>query len=574
MNKDVIYIEPEDDITDIISGIKASKEKIIALVPPKKSGILRSAVNFKLLAKTAKTSDKRIVVITTDDSLIRLAASAGVPVAKNLQSRPNIPVPEDEDSDPEENSTEDDTVEEPKDTDEVTEDNKDSESTGEFLKDTEEEIIESIDLDKDIEDNDTEETKKPKKGNKKDKDEDSVDIPNFNRLRKWIIISASAVLLIAGFLVWALIFAPAADIIVTIRTTPRNFSENISFVRDRGREDIEAGVFLLEEQKLTKPSQVTFEATGERDAGVRATGRLVVRRVFSQWGTFDIPANTTFKYNDLEYTITRAETITANGDSTCESGSWGPPGSPNGNCEVSATINVVALRAGENYNQPARNSGWTSSRLGLTRITSEAITGGTSRVVKVVTQEDINRARAQLTNASESAGRTELLDKFPEDLIPIRDSFNVTSTTPTVSHEVNEEVKPDQEVTISSNTVFTMYGVDVNDIEKFIDSQTAEQTQSESDQTIHSIGSPVIERFFIDAAGNITARVKTTYRIGPNITPEIILDRSLGRKIGEVRGILQSTRGVGHVEINTSFFWVTSIPSDVNKVHAEVRFEE
>ena len=30
MNKDVIYIEPEDDITDIILKIENSKEKIVA----------------------------------------------------------------------------------------------------------------------------------------------------------------------------------------------------------------------------------------------------------------------------------------------------------------------------------------------------------------------------------------------------------------------------------------------------------------------------------------------------------------------------------------------------------------
>ena len=36
MNKDVIYIEPEDDITDIITKIKNSKERIVALVPSKK----------------------------------------------------------------------------------------------------------------------------------------------------------------------------------------------------------------------------------------------------------------------------------------------------------------------------------------------------------------------------------------------------------------------------------------------------------------------------------------------------------------------------------------------------------
>ena len=58
MNKDVIYIEPEHDITDILANIKGAKSKIVALVPPKKSTVLRSAVNFKLIAKAATKSEK------------------------------------------------------------------------------------------------------------------------------------------------------------------------------------------------------------------------------------------------------------------------------------------------------------------------------------------------------------------------------------------------------------------------------------------------------------------------------------------------------------------------------------
>jgi len=49
MNKDVIYIDVEDDITAIIGKIKASSEKIVALVPPKRVGVLQSAVNLRLL---------------------------------------------------------------------------------------------------------------------------------------------------------------------------------------------------------------------------------------------------------------------------------------------------------------------------------------------------------------------------------------------------------------------------------------------------------------------------------------------------------------------------------------------
>ena len=91
MNKDVIYIEPEDDITDILAKVKNAKNKIVALVPPKKAGVLRSAVNIKLIAKTAARSNKTTVLISSDESLMKLAMAANIPVAKTLQSKPQLP---------------------------------------------------------------------------------------------------------------------------------------------------------------------------------------------------------------------------------------------------------------------------------------------------------------------------------------------------------------------------------------------------------------------------------------------------------------------------------------------------
>ncbi|MBO7132160.1 hypothetical protein J6V85_02805 [Candidatus Saccharibacteria bacterium] len=91
MNKDVIYIEPEDDITDIITKIENSKEKIVALVPPKKAGVLRSVVNIKLITKAATSAKKTAVLVTTDPSIMKLAAATKLPVTKDLQSAPSIP---------------------------------------------------------------------------------------------------------------------------------------------------------------------------------------------------------------------------------------------------------------------------------------------------------------------------------------------------------------------------------------------------------------------------------------------------------------------------------------------------
>ena len=90
MNKDVIYIDVDDDVTAIIGKIKNTNEKIVALVPPKRSGVLQSAVNLRLLARMAHSEGKRLVLITNNHALAGLAANAKIPTAKNLQSKPEL----------------------------------------------------------------------------------------------------------------------------------------------------------------------------------------------------------------------------------------------------------------------------------------------------------------------------------------------------------------------------------------------------------------------------------------------------------------------------------------------------
>ena len=91
VKKDVIYVDVEDDITDVVNKIKSSKERIIAIVPPKSLGIFRSAVNIRLLSRAAQKNDKKIVFITNNPALKTMSAAAKIPVSKTLQSKPEIP---------------------------------------------------------------------------------------------------------------------------------------------------------------------------------------------------------------------------------------------------------------------------------------------------------------------------------------------------------------------------------------------------------------------------------------------------------------------------------------------------
>ena len=90
MKKDVIYIDTEDDITAIIGKVKQAEAPIVALVPPKRIGVLQSTVNLRLLQRAADSANKRVVLITNDPALTALAGGLAMPIAKNLQSKPEI----------------------------------------------------------------------------------------------------------------------------------------------------------------------------------------------------------------------------------------------------------------------------------------------------------------------------------------------------------------------------------------------------------------------------------------------------------------------------------------------------
>jgi len=91
--KQTIYIDAEDDITAVIDKLNDAKKSIVALVLPKRADVLKSVVNMKLLKQSAKKAKKQAVIITTDESILRIAASTKTYTASSLKSKPAIPKP-------------------------------------------------------------------------------------------------------------------------------------------------------------------------------------------------------------------------------------------------------------------------------------------------------------------------------------------------------------------------------------------------------------------------------------------------------------------------------------------------
>ena len=551
MNKDVIYIESEDDITDIITKIEKSKERIIALVPPKRAGVFRSIVNIKLIAKAGTTNKKSIVLVTTDPSIIKLAAATKLPVAKNLQTAPVIPAIEPDDSD-----------------DETTE------SIDELPDDEEEDVTEADEkkpkgrksqAEEDEEEKEDEPLPAKKTKSKQKKSTKSSPLEWFKNHKKITIFGIVCILGLIAFLIWAFGFAPAVNIDVSIKTDPRNFSEGITFTESMADEDAKAGKIYLEPEKYDSVQEVTFEASGQKNKGAKATGDLAVAVYFpyNNRGIVAINAGDKFTYNgNLTYVADEAVRLeySGSGKNECVNKENKSELIDHG-CKILKHISVTAAEPGSKYNIAESTVGW-STTAPVDIISSEkAMTGGTDDIVTVVQQSDIEAAKAELMTANENDNKQKLYDTIGDKYYIIESSFEQKSSdiiaTPGVDEEVSAGSKPSLKVTTTS----TVYAIDKIKLEEYINSKV----ELDDNQKIYDIQNIYLENIYRLGNG-ASARLKARYFVGPKVTETEVIEQIKGKGIGDASRIIRDLYGVTDVTITPSYPWVMMVPADSNRI--------
>ena len=613
MNKETIYIEPSDDITTILSKMKSSDKKVIALVPPKKPSVLLSSVNIKLIARTARAEQKAVVLVTTDDSLIKLAMNAKLPVAPSLKSRPVLPSEPEETKKPEETEAEpttspEDFIAEPEPS-KLASESEDEEGAEESEDEPEEEADKSEDSDEETEnetdesadeepeekapksskkekvkdeddeeiEEESEEDEKPAKKDKKSKeDEKEKDSKNskfawFRKHKQWVIFGSAAVVGLTVFLVWAFVFAPRVTVSIKVRTTAGNFAENISLTKLADKEDVKTGVFYAREEKKEDEQSIKFTATGQKDLGETASGSLVVYFQSPNPYDFKINAGSTFNHNGLQYVATSATSISWDGDKITSCDNKDDYSDSKG-CQMSATISVKASAPGEKYNLDNRETNWSSSEYpALSVYNSSNMSGGTSKIVTIVQQSDVDDALDKLKSEHQDAGKESVIKSLSNTVLPIDASFKVTTTDPVVSPKVGEEVPDGVTPSVSSKTSYSILTMERAKVEEFIKAKA----NLEEGRELYSYGDPFVEYFSETDENTYSAKLKTTYRFGPAINESEILDKIQGKKIGRVEPDLKTEYpGIASVTTDRSFFWVNTIPRNPNKITLKLEVED
>ncbi len=585
MNKDVIYIEPEEDITDVISKIKGAKEKIVAIVPPKKAGVFKSIVNIKLISKTAVNSGKSVVLVTTDASIIKLAAATKMPVTKDLKSAPAIPEPDDIEVGNTEEVDVDDEAEEEKEKAET--ETEDADEKGEEKEAEEDDGKAKKDVEEDNKNDDKDDGKAKEEDEKNDKAEKiAKEKParkgnklanSSNPVLRWIgthqkLSIGIGVGLVAFIIIMVLatVVLPTATVTLDLKTVTGNFSENVTFTDKLADEKTEEGKFYIEELKAESKAEVEFEATGKKNVGEKASGTLTVYRIFKSAESVTVNAGSTFTYSNLTYAATSNVALAWGGkDSECKNKDDDNIGTKG--CYIYKEVPVTAAEAGANYNISATGSGWTT-KSGVTVASGTAMAGGTDKVMTIVQQSDVDKALNELNTESGNSStlKDKLMGEVKEGQFAITSSFKQTASDPVSSPEVGKEIEDGKKAKLTVTTTGTMYVLDETKIKEFI----AEKAKLDKGYKIYEMNDPFIDNFVKTDDGYI-GKLKTSYVAGSTITEDDVINTVKGKGIGTAKKDLESNfDGIKTINITTSVPWVTSVPGDPNKITVNINTEE
>ena len=540
MNKDVIYIDVEDDITAIIGKVKDSKEKVVALVPPKRIGVLQSAVNLRILQRTAKTAGKHIVLITHDQSLIPLAAGAGMPVAKNLQSKPEVPeiaaLKVDDDDDIIDGS---------------------ELPVGEHAdiaalsKPAERHIPVSSSSDK------KPYAAPPASGESPRKPKGAGKVPNFGAFRKKLVLIGIAIVLLIAFLIWAIFFAPHATVEITAKTSSQNLSTSVTIGPSQ---QTDAGKGTLKSQQVQEKidASVDFQATGTQDQGDAAGGTMTLSK--GTPGDATIPVGTGFSSGDCTF-VTREQVSVPGATPKWNGSGFSVVPGPN-------SVSVKATAIGDQCNLSARS--YDSTVDGISAKGSD-MSGGNKKTLKIVTQADVQKASEQIAQQNNSDVKAKLQAKFGKNVKAIDTSLRTLKADTNASPQVGQEA-PNGTAKLTSSVTYVMDGVSTSELDDFIKNAVTSKLSKSDNQRVYDAGSSnaQITNFAATDTGG-TATLAATAQVGPQISDNDIKRRVEGKKFGEIQSDLKSIQGVQDVEVHFSPFWVNTVPNDANKIDVEFK---
>jgi len=544
--EELIYLDPDEEITAIIDRLRQTDARAIRLVVPKGALVLQSLVSLKLLKREADEFHKRIAIVTQDTVGQRLAARAELAVyQKPKDDIPVVDAPYVVDQDSEGESTELPEEELP------VEDVPDGLSVHRYDHSQQADTDEGAPAEEPAGDT------KP------------LPPAALRALGRTSVASAARwkkplTILVAFLFIGALgsfvfvEFFPRATIALTLATEPLEQAVAVKGSADIQEVDLANARIPATRREVEARAENQAPATGKKQVGDKASASV---KLYNYWDSNPqtIVAGTAFRATDGTPFVA-TETVTIPGATTTLSQGQivATPGTvntliqaevagteANGKSGIMSIPSLPSVRQDKIYGE-----------------TVNASAGGTSREITIVTQADLDTLKNATRDALTADGKTKLADGADGRLL--EGAAEIVLTSESASANVGDEV-----ATVTYTMVAQARGLILGDeqlktatiaiLERAIPS--GRMLVLRDNDTLAAIG----ENLSIES-GTIDIRVTVNTRTALSVDVEQVAETVIGLVLPEAENRLRETAGVTNVVITSRPRWLTTLPKRPSQI--------
>lgn len=406
MKMENIYIESDDDVSRVVERILNTQSDNIVLFLPEQAKISETILNLRLLLREAKAAKKKIFLNTEEEEVAAMAEEVGIPVMKYKE--PVKPVSRGpsfiRDIAPPVRNKKERVV--------------DGVKKEEVLRPLEKSEIPAVSknnfVSKSVSSNwlnAQEEESEKKSALRKSK--------RHRHLPKGVVLAGLAIIIVLALGASGVYLFSSAEVqIVTKKITWQNQSAVLAL---KSLDEADQVNFKIpaEYLKFSRQASQDFPATGLKDVKVKSSGKIKIFNAYSSTPQ-NLVVNTRFLSQSGKIFRLTAGVIVPG--AKVEAGKIIPS---------FVEVKVVADQAGAEYNiEPTHFTipGFqgTPKYDKFYADSSEAMTGGYVGQAKIISQEDLNQAKSQLTELAQVSLDEEFQSKFPQGFIILNEAKSFT----------------------------------------------------------------------------------------------------------------------------------------------------
>ncbi len=383
---EILYLEPDEEITSVIDKLRQSTGHRISLVVPRGATILQSVINLKLLLKEASNLGKEIAIVTADKIGRNLAAQVGLTVYESLKDPRPIYQPPKPDLAKEEVLEID-----------MRKTLGSEEPAGVSVHHFQGRGKASVEPPKII--------PKPIESEK----EKFVPSPAFSKAKNlkighrinWPRIG-KIVLPILGFVILLVLVGSyfiLPKVIVNIKVQAEKFQKSQDITISSETANSDPSVFTGTLIDVSKDKQDQFTATGQEDLGGKASGTIVIYNGLDS-NSHSFAAGTILSSSSKTFVLKNAIVV---------------PGATVQNLKIvpgTVNANIEAQNPGSDSNVAAGRFAFVNlpaaEQDAIYGQSTQSLSGGYSKQVQVISQDDYNKAQAQLISELNEAINSEI----------------------------------------------------------------------------------------------------------------------------------------------------------------------